>query len=79
LELNPTRGPRKPLQYNTLSSSLFTPAGLTSAFGGQRSFFEPNVGRSFRNSDSANANPGIADRRFPCSIAAKTTMALVLF
>ena len=29
-------------------------------------------------SDSANANLGIAARRFPCSVAAKSTMALVL-
>jgi hypothetical protein len=28
------RSPRKPLHYNTLSSSLFAPAGLTRAFGG---------------------------------------------
>jgi hypothetical protein len=30
-----TRSPRKPLHYNTLSSSLFAPAGLRLAFGGQ--------------------------------------------
>jgi hypothetical protein len=34
----PTRSPRKPLQYNTLSSSPFAPAGLTRAFGGQGLF-----------------------------------------
>jgi len=36
-ELTPTLSPRKPLRFNTLSSSLFAPAGLTPAFGGQRS------------------------------------------
>lgn len=35
---------RKPLHFNTLSSSLFAPADLTPVFGGQRSvdkLFEP--------------------------------------
>jgi hypothetical protein len=39
------------------------------------------MGRSLRKpagSDSANANLGIAAHRFPCSIAAKSTMVLVL-
>jgi hypothetical protein len=36
-ELTPTRSPREPLHFNTLSSSLFVPAGLTLAFGGRRS------------------------------------------
>jgi hypothetical protein len=33
-ELTPTRSPRKPLHFNTLSSSLFAPAGLTLASEG---------------------------------------------
>jgi hypothetical protein len=37
--MSPTRSPRKSLQYNTLSSSLFATAGLTRAFGGQRSLY----------------------------------------
>ena len=55
---------RKPLQYNTLSSSLFAPAGLTRAFGGQRSsglinrvelgllFRRQSLTRRLRESDS---------------------------
>jgi len=45
----PTRSPRKPLHYNTLSSSLFAPAGLTPAFGEQR----PSSGPGERLSRSA--------------------------
>jgi hypothetical protein len=54
---------------------------VTFAFGGQHSFFEPNVGRSFRKpADLIAQTPtfGIAARGSPCSIAAKTTMALEL-
>lgn len=44
------RRPCKPLQYNTLSSSLFAPAGLTRAFGQQS---QPAVHRRRKKSWSS--------------------------